>query len=222
MDENKRFLRALETRGCPACDELIQIAENYYSRFVADLADKTECQERYAAGGGFCPFHTWQMEQFSSRRGLAAGLPRFLDRLASSLTELALAEKPTTNVPKLVTNPGNCCLCELLRQREEDYLAEVVPLLESKEVKDAYGRSQGFCLIHLQRIMQHPVADETRRLLTGHAVRSLREMARQMENYRAKCDSLRRHELTRDEKDVVLRALVHTAGARRLFPQISL
>jgi len=220
MDEKTRFLRSLKTRGCPSCDELICVAENYYARFIADLADNTECQEKYAAAGGFCPFHAWQLEQFSSRRGLAAGLPRFLERLASLLTEHALADKSWINMPDLVKTPRDCCLCDLLSNREGVYTAGIVHLLESKEVQDAYAQSQGFCLIHLRKIMHQSVTAETRRFLMEHAVRSLREMARQMENCRAKYESLQRHKLTRDEKDVVFRALVHTAGARRLPPQI--
>ncbi|MCX5827096.1 MAG: hypothetical protein NTV58_03720 [Deltaproteobacteria bacterium] len=219
MDDKTQFLRDLQTRGCPVCDHLVRALDDYLAGFIAGFVDKNEVQEQYAAEGGFCPLHTWQLDQWASRRGLAKAYPKLLDRMASVLSEHARSEKPLTEVAELIKGPLTCHICELLRDEEGAYINKVTPLLAAEEVKESYAHSQGFCMIHLAAVLNHPVAAETGRFLIAQAALRFGEMARQMEIYTSKHDSLPRQTLSRDEKDVVLRAMIHLYGARRLHLQ---
>jgi len=221
MDEKTQFIRELQTRGCPACDHLVRTLDDYLAGFIAGFVDKNEVQDQYAAEDGFCPLHAWQLDQWASRRGLARGYPKLLDRMALVLSDHARSEKPVTGVAELIKGPPTCRICGLLRDEEGSYLNKVVLLLAAEEVKESYAHSQGFCLIHLYAVLKHPVAAETGRFLVARAALRFGEMARQMEIYTAKHDALPRHTLDRDEKDVVLRAMIHLYGARRLQLQRS-
>ena len=78
---------------------------------------------------------------------------------------------------------------------------------------------RGVCLRHLGMLIASVPSEEVIRFLLDHAARRFQEISEDMRNYALKRDALRYHMLNQDEKDAYLRALIHTAGAKRVsFP----
>ncbi|NCQ35716.1 hypothetical protein GW813_11745, partial [bacterium] len=95
-------------------------------------------------------------------------------------------------------------------------LARVAEFLQSAEGREAYERSQGLCLRHLEGLLGRLADGDCRGFLLSHAARRLAETAEDMRSDALKHDAIRRALVNRDERDAYLRALVHLVGARNL------
>ena len=60
-------------RGCPVCDHLVNLSKEFFARFQYSFYNNEREQESFAIRGGFCPFHMWQLEAFSSPVGFSVG-----------------------------------------------------------------------------------------------------------------------------------------------------
>ncbi len=204
----------LKTRGCPVCNHLNEAVLDFFSQWVHAFSNHEEVQDEYAAGLGFCPVHTWQLESIISARGISAGYPKLLDRLARELSELSGSTRSLAeDIEKLVRH-DHCSICILMRDTEKVYVSQLADFLKKKEGRESYARSQGVCLRHLSMLLVLQPEEQTARFLLLQAGQRFREAAEDMKNYALKLDSHERHLLTREEKDARLRALTHVAGAK--------
>ncbi len=209
------FLKDLKTRGCPVCNHLNEAVLDFFSQWLHDLVNREEAQDRHAADLGFCPAHTWQLEASASARGISAGYPALLERLARKLSEIKGSSADSAEgVERLIQRTGRCRICNLVSHAEKAYIGPFATFLRKKAGREAYAQSQGVCLHHLVPLLSSLSDDETAGFLLSRAALRLNEAAADMKNYVRKRDSLERHLLTRDEKDAYFRALIHLAGAR--------
>jgi len=207
--------QTLRGRGCPVCDWLAQKAFEALARLQYGLAHEESVQQRYAAGGGLCPRHTWQLASVASPYGLSRGLPRFLEEVGRRLEGLgAPGARRADSLLDLVQSGRDCPLCRLLRRIEESYVSGLVAFLEQPEGRKAYEGSQGVCLRHLAILVEGFSCEEMKRWAVAHATRRLNEMAEDMRRYTAKRDAQRRADIGEDEKDAYLRALSRVVGGR--------
>lgn len=210
------FCKDLRTRGCPVCNHMHRTVLDFFSQWINSFVNHEVFQNEYAAGLGFCPFHTWQLESTASERGISAGYQKLLERLARELSELAGASGEIAGEVAKLARHDNCALCALMRDTEKAYVAQFADFLKKKEGQELYARSQGVCLHHLALLLASPTERNVSRLLLSQASLRFNEAVKDMKNYVLKRDSLEKHLITKDEKDAYFRALIHIAGSKWL------
>lgn len=207
--------RTLRCRGCPVCDHLAQNAFEALAHLQYGLAHEESVQQRYAAAGGLCPRHTWQLASVASSYGLSRGLPRFLDEVGRRLMALRASGGQRADSPLDIVQSGrDCPLCRLLRRVEDSYVSGLAAFVEQPEGRKAYEGSGGVCLRHLAMLVEGFSFQEMKRWAVAHAARRLSETAEDMRRYAAKRDAQKRADIGEDEKDAYLRALSRVVGGR--------
>jgi len=211
------LMRDLSVRSCPACHHLEQRMAAYFAELQGLLSRDEAARGDYAAEGGLCPLHTWQLAQFSSPRGTSRGHGAISRRLAERLDRLGAlcAAGQAVRIP--VQAPDGCRACRFLADAEERYVETLCAFLERDENLECYERSHGLCLGHLQRVLARPGEPQRKVRLIRAAADRLREIDESMLRYDAKLERLQRGQLTREEKDAYRRCLVMLSGERTVF-----
>ncbi len=93
------------TRGCPVCDCLVSLSKEFFIKFQYALYNDEREQESFAESGGFCPFHTWQLEAISSPVGFSVGCARLVRRISALLEQVASSPERANERPR-ATFPG--------------------------------------------------------------------------------------------------------------------
>jgi hypothetical protein len=204
----------LRTRGCGICDHLAGIAFEFFCHFQHDSVTKLSVQNDFAAQGGFCPLHAWQLAAISSPHGLSVGLSPLAEHLAAELAERAKTSNGT--VANLVAHSYACAVCLLLRDTEVRSVRQVAEMVAEPTHRDLFARSQGLCLGHLNQLLAIVQDDGARSFLIRHTAGRFDKLARDMRAYVVKRETLRRSLINNDEADAYRHFLVHVFGDRRL------
>jgi GTP-binding protein EngB required for normal cell division len=203
------------TRGCPVCDRLVSLSKEFFVKFQYALYNDEREQEAFAESGGFCPFHTWQLEAISSPVGFSVGCARLVRRIAGLLAQAASSpDCGNSGFPQLFPEPKSCRVCALLREAEQRQIEALNASLQKAATKEWYARSQGVCLPHLEMLVQANSNSETNRFLLQTAATVFQLVSEDMEGFALKREATRRHLVSEDEGDAYLRAAIHLAGAR--------
>jgi len=213
--------RDLNTRGCPVCDRMIDMASQFFGSWQYALATQERAQQEHAASLGFCPLHAWQQEAMASPQGLSQGLPKLMERISADLSRLAVSgdARPGDAVLAMVQRSEHCKACGLMRDVEKRYIKDLAAFLKTAEGQKTYADSQGLCLHHLGMLVQAIGPGDEIRFLLEHAARRFAEISEDMQNYALKRDALRGHTRNLDEEDAYIRGIVHSIGAKRVcFP----
>ena len=221
IGERVDFVDDLNTRGCAVCNRMDGAAAHFFASWQYALSARESAQRVHAASLGFCSLHTWQLEAMASPQGVSIGFSTLMERLSADLSRLAASAEsnPSESVQALVQDPSRCSVCRLVRDSEKKYLDDLAGFVRTGEGQKVYAYSQGVCLRHLGMLIANVPSEEVIRFLLDHAARRFQEISEDMRNYALKRDALRYHMLNQDEKDAYLRALIHTAGAKRVsFP----
>jgi len=207
----------LTTRGCPACNRVHKAMFDFFSHLQYELSGSEASQSNFAAEGGLCRLHTWQLEEVASPQGLSHGYPQLVSSISRKLARLAADDgNPAKSVLSLVQNSAQCPACEYLRTTEAKCLERFAKSIQTPQGADTYARSQGLCLRHLALLLELGLPEDTNRYLLNHASAVLNATAEDMQSYALKHDALRRELHNQDEEDAYKRALIRLAGARYL------
>jgi GTPase Era involved in 16S rRNA processing len=204
------FAQRAESRGCPVCDELEEVAFDFFAHWQYALAVEEKTQIEFASERGFCPQHTWQLQAISSNVGGSAGFAKLIER-TSQLLEQNETESPTH---ALAPDRNDCRVCRLMREAESESIRRLGQFIGTPSNREIYARSQGVCLRHLE--MAISASPNHAAFLRAEASRRFQQIAEDLQSYALKRDASR-HVLTNaDERDAFLRAIIHLAGARNL------
>ena len=204
----------LQTRGCPVCEHLTDVALRFFSRFQYDLAYDEATQQDFADVLGFCALHTWQLEAISSQVGASVGFARLTEHFSKIRAARARSPAHGHRPMKLGRDSAECRVCCLQREEEQDYLRRLAEFVDTSEGRAAYTSSQGVCLRHLDLWTPVLRSDDTGRFVLEAASHRFEQMAEDMQSFSLKTEGLRRERCNDDERDACLRALVHIAGSR--------
>jgi hypothetical protein len=204
----------LGTRGCPVCDHLRPITFGFFAHWQYALASDEQAQAQFAAEGGFCAFHAWELEAISSPVGSSVGYPRLVERIARVLAQAAQSPDAERAVRQLLRQRHTCRACRLLRDAERRYTECLAAFLHAPHNRDTYAQSQGVCLRHLALLLAMWNRDEVVPFLLSHAARRFEELAEDMQAFALKTHALRRTLHNDDETDAYWRAITHIVGAK--------
>lgn len=207
------FASSLRTASCPACDHVQRAVFDLLSLWQCELAEDPGAQQRFAADGGFCALHLWQLEALSSPAGISVGHAGLVRATAAAMQRAADAPEPI-GPPRPPAPPPACHVCAGQRAAETAYLRGLADFLHDPAGLAAYEESEGLCVPHLRRLAGLGAPPGLRRRLFAHAARRLAETAEDMQAFGLKSETLRRQLVNTRENSAWLRALVHLAGAR--------
>jgi GTPase SAR1 family protein len=207
---------ALRTRGCPVCDYLYRTVSDFFAQWQYAIATDEKSQAEFAAELGFCPLHTWQLNNLTSPVGASVGYSKLVERVSRLLATAAESSDAEKAVRALVRDSKDCRVCRLLRETEQRHARKLAAFIAEKDGRKAYARSQGACLRHLALIIAASDERETVQFLLTHAARRFEEAAEDMQAFAMKTDALRRYLRNDDEQDALLRALTHFASGRSI------
>jgi predicted GTPase len=209
------LVRDLQTRGCPVCQCAGRAVTDFFAHWQYALSSDETAQNAFAAEGGFCPLHAWQLVALSSPQGISTGWPRLVEHVASQVSRAAHLPATSRVLPN-IPHGRDCRVCRLLREAEKTYILRLADFVQTAEGRHAYARSQGVCLRHLGLLVEAVGADGTAQFLLGEAARHFEEAAEDMQDFAMKREALRRTLHNRDEEDAYLRAVIHLIGEKRV------
>jgi hypothetical protein len=203
------------TRGCPVCDHMVSLSKEFFAKFQYILYNDEQEQELFAEAGGFCQFHTWQLEVISSPVGFSVGCAKLVKRMSGLLAQMARTpERINEMFQQFQPKPGYCRACALLREAEHEYIKTLSLSLLQVEARKSYARCQGVCLRHLEMLIKDSPHAETREFLLVTASTVFQLISEDMESFALKREATRRHLVNEDEEDAYIRAVIHIAGAK--------
>ncbi len=218
LSRDEDIMQDIQSQGCPVCNHLERITLSFFSGLQNRLANDDDEKNRFAEELGFCSLHTWQLNSFSSPMGISSAYPKLLRQLSSRMSRNVEKPEDASQMLSDVVKRLECCrVCRLIQDKEYSYLVRLVHFLEDPGGSEAYRRSQGACIRHLQQLLFIAPPGRMTRLLLVNAANRFEEMASSMENYASKRNAMQRYMLTRDEKYAYLRALKSIAGSRYLY-----
>src|SRR6266571_5209426 len=133
----------LQARGCPACNDIVKIARDFFARWQFALTCDKESQSSFAAELGFCPQHFWQLHSMSSPWGESIGLAPLTEHVSRLLAKM---EPASSNLQDLVRTSANCRVCQMLDETDTAYIRRLGSFVEDEKGRQIYEQSQGTCL----------------------------------------------------------------------------
>ena len=206
--------KALETRGCPVCDHLVDVAWNFFADWQYAISTDEKSQEQFAAEHGFCPLHTWQLIGFSSPTGSSIGFAKLAEHTSHLLQQASRSHEVGSTFREIIPDAKSCRVCQILRKAEAEFIKRLAAFLHEPKNAELYSSSQGVCLRHLGLLIRASASDDIAEILSKTAARRFEEAAEDMRSFAMKRDATRRTLTNDDESDAWMRAITHMVGAK--------
>lgn len=207
----------LEANGCPVCNHLTEISDDYLTHWQYILATEEQIQTQFAEESGFCSVHMWQLYKLSSPQGAAVGFAPLADRISQRLKEINKTLTLTNNLRDFIHNPNNCRVCRVVEKEEKDYIGKLAKIMNDDKGRDKYYYSKGVCLNHLGMLTEAVSSKEIREFLISHAAHQFEAASEDMRSYAMKTEAYRRALHNADEEEAVKATITHLVGEKKLF-----
>jgi len=178
-----RSLReAFEYRGCPTCHVLDKDEYDFMAKLQFQTTTEEKIRQEVVLSGGYCNFHFYQMARLASPAGNAI--------LAKDLIkeEIREIEEKVSGI----TNEVDCSVCNHVMEREDLYLEEFKALLQEQSFQKEYDRTDGFCRIHLKRVLDSLKGGELSQYLLRTHLTHLKLLGVELETFVSKVRSTKR------------------------------
>ncbi|MDT7898675.1 MAG: DUF6062 family protein [Armatimonadota bacterium] len=193
--------------GCPIC----WFVEKRLNDFIASSLQRwmTDERERFVATQGLCPAHADLLLRWASPMGIAVLYPPLL-QLAADFVALwsTLGRMPNTKPSPM---KPRCPVCAERAATEETALTELLDWLHTEEGRQIYAESRGVCLPHFRRLWTKATG-ELRSWLLQTQQDQLRRLSDDLQSYRQKRETLRRHAITPAEETAWATAVEKLSG----------
>jgi hypothetical protein len=185
--------------------------ENRLNDFIASSLQRwvTDERDRLVLAQGFCLAHADLLLRWASPMGVAVLYPPLL-QLAADFVVLwsNLGRMPNTKPSPM---KPRCPVCAERAAAEETALTELLDWLHTEEGRQIYAESRGVCLPHFRRLWAK-VTGELRSWLLQTQQDQLRRLSDDLQSYRQKRETLRRHAITPAEETAWATAVEKLAG----------
>ena len=203
-------------RGCPVCARLAKVGGDFLSKWQYELFASEIARNVFADEFGFCSRHQWQLEAISSPVGISVGQAKLVRRVGRLLEDAARKTGDGRVQRDAVPDGHPCRVCQLENEAEVCYLGRLAVLVRQAAGREAYARSQGLCLHHLNRLVRTLPDGDAVRFILSHQGKRFEEIAEDMESYGMKTEALRRQLRNSDEEDAYWRATTLLVGSRSI------
>ena len=143
------FQKAAGKPGCPICIIVSDRAEMYIDNMLFEHISDRPFRALHRAAGGFCSFHSRNMESY--RDGLAVAI------LSRDILEERIS---SFEIPKKWKPKGRCPICEERDRIEEEYLGFLAGASgdsrEETELRAVFNGCEGLCAPHYASLLFTP------------------------------------------------------------------
>ncbi|MCF6149694.1 MAG: hypothetical protein E3K37_13655 [Candidatus Kuenenia sp.] len=207
-----RIIGVLSSDRCPVCAMLYQDEFDSLCRWAGKSGEAYRDSEQrihLVNSGGFCNYHFWQFQKISSHYGSANVCVDLLGKLLVMLN----SGKYKRNLNILsAENTRKCPLCYELKQKEADYLKELVVVLEDDGVKTKYVSGCGVCMPHFIKLMDYSNDKSLLEFLFDTQITQIARIKSDAESFIRKMNPSSRWEQTKAEKKSWLLAIEKIVG----------
>ena len=112
------------------------------------------------------------------------------------------------------THPSTCPACHVLEEAAKAEVPKFLAWIATDAGRQAYSRSIGLCLPHLQVVLAAAPPQEIVEFLVREQIRHLEKTSEDMQSFVLKRDALRRGLIRNDEENAWWRALIQLTGER--------
>jgi hypothetical protein len=199
---------------CVVCAEAWETLFGFFCREPQALMTDPGAVEALRGSKGFCAFHEWMLTRYASPRNLSQAMPSLLEDASAGLLTVTGQDGASASrqIRQMLGAPSLCPACRLLRETEQQIVDRVRDHLLS-------GTSEGdpptLCLRHLAEVLPGLGGEQAALLLQAQAKRG-EALAEALKGYASKFDTLRRSQITEEERDAHRDALVFLTGERDL------
>jgi hypothetical protein len=200
---------------CIVCADAWQALDAFFCHFQRAMGEDPVVQDAFREAPGLCAGHLWQLERFSSPRGLCGGLPEVVNLVIARLVGIAQQPEGASIESPLLAHAGTCQACRVLEQATRASVDRLVRALQALDGAAGSGRPPDLCLQHLPRVLG-AVSAANGAALARHVAARLEGVAVAMTGFVVKTDALRRDLLSEAERHAHRDALAWLAGHRDL------
>jgi small GTP-binding protein len=213
------FTKLHELASCEICAHAAERLWEFLSEFqYGIMADRKE-RRKFANGGGFCPFHTWEYESVASPYGTCVGFPPFLDRLASNLRATAPSESNhdsiAADIARLLPTKTSCALCSARDKAELEAIDAILARLVEDEAGTLNSMS-AICLPHLAILSGKIQNTRALRKLMVRQAEIFQRMSEDMSRFALKHNGGCGYLASDEEASAARRAILALAGRRNV------
>ncbi len=195
--------------GCPLCRMEQAAVQHALDGWMYEDVNDPGLREHLRSSLGFCHEHAWQVanEMLGNALGLAI---IYNDVLGEALKRLD--EHPTAN--KRPLSPHKTCpACEQRETIAHHGLSELVKYIDDDELRAALKDSDGLCLPHLGRALQHIKDPHVSKILLETQHEKIRRLRAELAEFIRKADYRFAGEGFGKERDSWVRAIGMAAGS---------
>jgi hypothetical protein len=137
-------LEAMPVPDCPACARAEAMLKKYFEVFIGDGINSVDFALKFREEYGFCNHHTYQFLSFRDTTAITFTHKDLLDFQLKDVRKNAPVDKRLTK----------CYVCEMALESEELTLGVFANFVDDAEMKEAYLKSDGFCIPHYRRLQE--------------------------------------------------------------------
>lgn len=214
LDEGLPPAAASTSGACAVCTRVGMVPFGFLAHEQYQLATRRERRVEHAAGGGFCPLHTWLYAQSADPVGIALTYAQLAATLSAQLrnlqTHAPLTAELQEAVEHFIPTGERCPVCRALQAAEHEAIAQVLDELGEEPA------GPDLCVGHLAAVLAAGPPLEQARALTARLAEAMGRAAEDMRTFALKRESLRRGLLSGDERAAYLQTIQRLAGHREL------
>ena len=206
----------LPQKGCPACQYLNQLLQNFLAQYQYQLCTQPDKQKELAENLLICPQHLWKLKNMMSPYGAALSFSPLAEQIYHKLYENMNKISPSQmNIP--LPTKDTCFICQWLHQAESIYLRELVSILQKDVGRQYYQASQGLCLPHLQKLIQtQKPSSKTIKYLLASSAKNLQKNTEDMLSFALKHETLQRSLQNDNEREACQQTIIQLAGENQI------
>jgi GTP-binding protein EngB required for normal cell division len=213
--------RGLEMEPCVVCQQVLDDAFQFLSRYQYELTRDHEAQLDHAGRSGFCPMHTWQYARLTSPQAIAMAYPKVLLSVGRRLRELSRGQSLLGGVAEEVQGilPGRakCKACQVASDSEVRAVREAAFALNG-EGRQGEHEFPSLCLPHLRLVLPYLCFTETVQQLLRHEASTCEYVGESLQRFALKKEGLRKELMSEEEVRAPGAALELLAGHRNVQP----
>lgn len=202
-----KLLSAFAT-GCPICGVINQNTNRLIDDLFYERVNDSPTRKRIRESLGFCSRHAWQMQEMGDVLGHSIIYADIISTLIDAVESLS-------NFEEVYLKRPICLLCEQEKDIEQNYLDKFISYFYDKEFQDAYIKSRGLCLPHLQAVLKRTKNKKLCKELLAIEKEKLTKLVKTLKELISSFDYRSSHEKSDKSKDIWIKAVEKIAGIKK-------
>lgn len=197
------LIEAVGQAGCPICRLCERAVAGYIDSILYEQVNAPSFRDKFRSAMGFCAQHAAAL----AGAGRALGIAILYKDILDTLLQQAKRRPSAGEWRALLAQHDACPACQHYLTMEQAYLGAFVQYMDRPAFRQALSGSDGLCLAHLAKLLDHPLDAGAAQLLMEHHLARWEHLRQELGEYIRKNDYRFRHETFGPEGDSWERAL---------------